>query len=151
MQVPKVLTPHLGEMAALTGLSVEELKAQKVALAQKYAKEWNSLIVLKGAPTVIACPEGDVYLNTTGCNAMATGGSGDVLTGIIAGLAGQEITLREAVLCGVYLHGRAGQLARGGQIGLVAGELAEALPGLRAAVVEAAEEEMTVNSAIRIV
>ncbi len=151
IQAPKVLTPHLGEMAALTGLSVEKLKANKVELAKKYAAQWKAIVVLKGAPTVIACPEGDVYLNTTGCNAMATGGSGDVLTGIIAGLAGQEITLREAVLCGVYLHGRAGQTAHAGQIGLVASELAEALPGLRATMAELPQEEVIINSAIRIV
>ena len=151
MQAPKVLTPHVGEMAALTGLTVEEIKAAKVAVAQKYAVQWQSLLVLKGAPTVIACPDGKVYLSTTGCNAMATGGSGDVLTGIIAGLAGQEITLQEAVLCGVYLHGLAGERAHQGQIGLVAGELAEALPQLRAELAEVPLEEVVLNSGIKAV
>ena len=149
MTVPKVVTPHLGEMAGLTGLSIEEIKAHKVEIAQRYAQEWQALVVLKGAPTVIACPEGDVYLNTTGSNAMATGGSGDVLTGIIAGLAGQEITLREAVLCGVYLHGKAGQLAQEGHIGLLASELAEVLPQLRAQVAEQPVVELTINRALQ--
>ena len=123
MTAPKVLTPHAGEMARLTGLAVEEINRDRISIAQKYAKEWQAVVVLKGAPTVVACPDGTVYVNSTGSKALATGGSGDVLTGIIAGLAAQGISLSEAAVCGVYLHGSAGSLACK-NVGLAAGEIA---------------------------
>ncbi len=131
MQAPKVLTPHPGEMARLLEVSAEEVNANRINLAQQAAVAWNAVVVLKGAQTVIACPNGSVYVNTTGCNAMATGGCGDVLTGIIAGLAAQEISLEEATLCGVYLHGLAGVLATERRIVLAAGEISLALPNAR--------------------
>lgn len=123
MQAPKVLTPHPGEMARLTGKSAAEIDRDRINIAAKYAAEWNAVVVLKGAPTVIGCPDGSVYVNSTGCSAMATGGSGDVLTGVIASLAGQGISLQEAALCGVYLHGLAGEYAADDCIGLAAGEI----------------------------
>ena len=123
MTAPKVLTPHAGEMARLTGLAVEEINRDRISIAQKYAKEWQAVVVLKGAPTVVACPDGTVYVNSTGSKALATGGSGDVLMGIIAGLAAQGISLSEAAVCGVYLHGSAGSLACK-NVGLAAGEIA---------------------------
>lgn len=123
MTAPKVLTPHAGEMARLTGLAVKEINRDRISIAQKYAKEWQAVVVLKGAPTVVACPDGTVYVNSTGSKALATGGSGDVLTGIIAGLAAQGISLSEAAVCGVYLHGSAGSLACK-NVGLAAGEIA---------------------------
>ena len=128
MEVPKVLTPHPGEMSRLTGLSIKEITAAPIETARKYATAWQAVVVLKGAPTVVAAPDGTVYINSTGCNAMATGGSGDVLTGIVAGLAGQGISLQEAALCGVYLHGLAGSIATEGTVGLAANEIAVALP-----------------------
>lgn len=128
MKAPKVVTPHPGEMSRLTGLSIGEINADPLEVARKYAEKWQAVVVLKGAPTVVACPEGSVYINSTGCNAMATGGSGDVLTGIIAALAGQGISLQEAALCGVYLHGLAGSKATEGTVGLAAGEIAQFLP-----------------------
>lgn len=131
MQAPKVLTPHPGEMARLLSISAEQADRERITLAEKYAVQWQAVVVLKGAPTVIGCPDGSVYVNTTGTNAMATGGSGDVLTGIIAGLAGQEISLQEAALCGVYLHGLAGELAAAGSIGLAAGQISDYLPQAR--------------------
>lgn len=137
----KVITPHPGEMARLLDMEADEADKCRLEIAEKYAKEWNCIIVLKGAPTVIGCPDGSVYVNTTGCNAMATGGSGDVLTGIIAGLAAQNISLQEAALCGVYLHGLAGQLAAEGTVGLAAGEIAELLPAARQLTENTAEEE----------
>lgn len=91
----------------------------------------GAVLVLKGAPTVIGCPDGSVYVNATGNSAMATGGCGDVLTGIIAGLAAQGVSLQEAALAGVYLHGAAGDLASGGSVGLAAGELGSYLPQAR--------------------
>lgn len=151
MQVPKVLTPHPGEFARLTGLSIAEVNSKRLELAVQYAREWQAVVVLKGAATVIGCPDGTVYINPTGCEAMATGGSGDVLTGIIAGLAGQGITLQEATLCGVYLHGLAGELAADGRLGLAANEIALQLPKARQLVQEGDDvEELVCNPAIKV-
>lgn len=140
MQAQKVLTPHPGEMARLTGLEIAEIEADRINIAKKYAEQWQAIIVLKGAPTVIGCPNGTVYVNSTGNSSLATGGSGDVLTGIIAGLAAQEISLQEAAICGVYLHGMAAELT-GIDIGLAAGELAALLPQAREQVLYGAEAE----------
>lgn len=140
MQAQKVLTPHPGEMARLTGLEIAEIEADRINVAKKYAEEWQAIVVLKGAPTVIGCPNGTVYVNSTGNSSLATGGSGDVLTGIIAGLAAQKISLQEAAICGVYLHGLAAELT-GIDIGLAAGELAALLPQAREQVLYGAEAE----------
>lgn len=140
MQAQKVLTPHPGEMARLTGLEIAEIEADRINIAKKYAEQWQAIVVLKGAPTVIGCPNGTVYVNSTGNSSLATGGSGDVLTGIIAGLAAQEISLQEAAICGVYLHGLAAELT-GIDIGLAAGELAAWLPQAREQVLYGAEAE----------
>ena len=140
MQAQKVLTPHPGEMARLTGLEIAEIQADRINVAKKYAEQWQAIVVLKGAPTVIGCPNGTVYVNSTGNSSLATGGSGDVLTGIIAGLAAQEISLQEAAICGVYLHGLAAELT-GIDIGLAAGELAALLPQAREQVLYGAEAE----------
>ncbi|MGM9570073.1 MAG: NAD(P)H-hydrate dehydratase [Phascolarctobacterium sp.] len=126
MTAPKVLTPHAGEMSRLTGLSVEEINRDRINIARKYAQEWQAVVVLKGAPTVVACPNGTLYINSTGTKALATGGSGDVLTGIIAGLAAQGISLTEAAVCGVYLHGAAGSMACE-DVGLAADEISSYL------------------------
>lgn len=140
MQAQKVLTPHPGEMARLTGLEIAEIEADRINIAKKYAEQWQAIVVLKGAPTVIGCPNGTVYVNSTGNSSLATGGSGDVLTGIIAGLAAQEISLQEAAICGVYLHGLAAELT-GIDIGLAAGELAALLPQAREQVLYGVEAE----------
>ena len=140
MQAQKVLTPHPGEMARLTGLEIAEIEADRINIAKKYAEQWQAIVVLKGAPTVIGCPNGTVYVNSIGNSSLATGGSGDVLTGIIAGLAAQEISLQEAAICGVYLHGLAAELT-GIDIGLAAGELAALLPQAREQVLYGAEAE----------
>lgn len=137
MQVPKVLTPHAGEMARLTGLTVEEINRERVNISRKYALAWQAVVVLKGAPTVVACPDGTVYVNSTGTKALATGGSGDVLTGIIAGLAAQGVSLAEAAVCGVFLHGLAGSLACE-NVGLAAGEIAAYLAEAREIVLQEA-------------
>ncbi len=130
MQAPKALTPHPGEMARLTGLSVEDIDRGRLTVAARYAREWKAVVVLKGAPTVIGCPDGTVYVNSTGSSALATGGSGDVLTGVIAALAAQGVTLQEAAVCGVYLHGLAGTLACA-DVGLAAGEITAYLAAAR--------------------
>jgi NAD(P)H-hydrate epimerase len=127
---PTVITPHPGEFSRLTGRPVAELRADPVGCARAFAELHRAVVVLKGAPTVVADPSGVVYVNPTGNAGMATGGSGDVLTGLIAALIGQGLRPEVAARLGVYLHGVAGDLVRDrvGEIGLVAGDLVEALP-----------------------
>jgi NAD(P)H-hydrate epimerase len=131
MLAEKVLTPHPGEMARITGIRISEIEKNRVEVARLYAEKWQAVVVLKGVPTVVALPDGTVYLNTTGTPAMATGGSGDVLTGLIAALIGQGLTVADAAVAGVYLHGRAGELAAGGSVGMAASELLQMLPEAR--------------------
>ena len=131
MLAEKVLTPHPGEMARITGLKIAEIEQNRVETARSFAERWQSVIVLKGVPTVIALPDGTVYINTTGTPAMATGGSGDVLTGLIAALIGQGLAVPDAAVAGVYLHGLAGELAAGDSVGMAASELLQMLPEAR--------------------
>ena len=126
--MPKVLTPHAGEFSRLTGLDTEEINANRLALAIKYAKKWRVTLVLKGAPTIVALENGAIYLVASGSNALATGGAGDVLTGIIAGLIAQGLDAESAAIVGTYLHGLAGSIATDGAVGLAAGEIAQNLP-----------------------
>jgi hydroxyethylthiazole kinase-like uncharacterized protein yjeF len=124
-----VVTPHPGEMAQLTGLTVAEIQANRLAVARQYAVEWKSIVILKGAATMVAFPDGEVYINTTGNAGMATGGTGDVLTGIIAAFIAQGCSSHDAAVIGVYLHGLAGDsIAENSPIGMTAGDLAQAIP-----------------------
>lgn len=102
-----VLTPHPGEFARLTGLSIEQVQGNRLQLAREFASKWQVTLVLKGARTVIALPDGTAYINPTGNPGMATGGSGDVLCGIIAALAARTINIGNAAVAGVYMHGQA--------------------------------------------
>ena len=124
-QCPVVLTPHVGEMSRLTGLSADEINANPIETAIQFSRQWKTITVLKGARTVIATPEGDVYVNLNGNSGMATAGSGDVLTGIITSMIAQGLDPVNAAVLGVYLHGRAGDLmvAERGEHGLLAGDL----------------------------
>ena len=106
-----VVTPHPGEMARLTGLSAAALANDRAGIALRYAKAWNAVVVLKGARTVVASPDGRVCVNPTGNPGMSRGGSGDVLAGLIAAFAAQGIPSWEAACAGVYLHGLAGDAA----------------------------------------
>jgi len=126
----RVLTPHLGEMARLTGVAVPALEARRIDAAREWAQRWRSVVVLKGAPTVTASPEGQATVNPTGNPGMATAGMGDVLTGAIAALIAQGLAPYDAARLGVYAHGLAGDLAAGerGQYGLSAGDVLESLP-----------------------
>ena len=109
---PLVLTPHPGEMARLTGLSTAQVQQDRVNIARAFAKQHHCIVVLKGRRTLVASPDGDVWVNMTGNPGMAKGGSGDVLTGVIAGLIAQHPERPvEAVVAAVYLHGLAGDLA----------------------------------------
>jgi hydroxyethylthiazole kinase-like uncharacterized protein yjeF len=125
----KIFTPHPGEMARLLGKTAGEILQDPVQAAREGAARWDAVVVLKSTPTVVALPNGQVFLNTTGNEGMATGGCGDVLTGTIAALLGQGLDLGQAACCGVYLQGLAGDLAAGhGKIGLAAGDLVFQLP-----------------------
>ncbi len=126
-----VLTPHPGEMGRLTGKSVSEVQSDRIGTARGYATSHGVTVVLKGQRTLIAFPDGRVWINPTGTPAMAGGGSGDILTGLIAGLLAQSPgSPDEAVAAGVYLHGLAGELgaAEVGEKSLVASDLLQFLP-----------------------
>lgn len=125
-----ILTPHPGEMARLTGLSVSEIELDRIGIAQEFAREHEVTLVLKGVPTVIALRTGEVWINSTGNPGMATGGTGDVLTGLIAGLMAQGVPVSEAAVLGVYLHGLAGDISAemSGMHGLIAGDILKAIP-----------------------
>jgi hydroxyethylthiazole kinase-like uncharacterized protein yjeF len=126
-----VITPHPGEMARLTGLTIPEVQKDRIGVARAFAKEHNLIVVLKGHRTLIAQPEGEVWVNTTGNPGMATGGTGDILTGMVAGMAAQNPQdVIEAVTSAVYLHGLAGDVAceTMGEQSLVATDLIKALP-----------------------
>ena len=126
-----VITPHPGEMARLTGLSIPEVQRDRIGIARSFAREHEVIVVLKGHRTLIARPDGEVWVNTTGNPGMATGGTGDVLTGMVAGMIAQNPEkITEAVTAAVHLHGLAGDIAceTMGEQSLVATDLIEALP-----------------------
>lgn len=106
-----IITPHIGEMARLTGMLAAEIKEDPIQTARTYSAGMGVTCVLKDAATVTADKDGTVYINTSGCSAMAKAGSGDVLTGVIAGLLAQGMEETKAAAYGVYLHGRAGEAA----------------------------------------
>lgn len=128
--VPLVLTPHPGEMAHLLGLSVEDVQADRFGAVRRAANVTKSVVLLKGAYSLIAEPGGMVWINTTGNRALGTGGSGDVLTGIIAGLLAQGLGAPEAAATGAFMHGLAGDRLSEfhGCDGILAGDLAAELP-----------------------
>jgi NAD(P)H-hydrate epimerase len=126
-----VLTPHPGEMARLTGLSTAEIQNDRLTVARNFARDHNLTVVLKGHRTLIAHPDGTVWVNATGNPGMATGGTGDILTGIVAGMMAQNPNrIFEAVVAAVHLHGLAGDLARErmGEHSLIATDLVQTLP-----------------------
>ena len=127
---PLVLTPHPGEMARLLGITTADVQRDRLGIASRLAREQNVCVVLKGAGTVVAGPDGQLAVNTTGNPGMATGGTGDVLTGIITGLLAQGLAPWDAACAGVYVHGLAGDLAASetGEMGLIAGDVIRAIP-----------------------
>jgi NAD(P)H-hydrate epimerase len=129
---PVVLTPHPGEMSRLAGVPTTEVQARRVEIAREFSSRYNVNLVLKGFRTLNASPGGAVAMNPTGNPGMAKGGSGDVLTGIIAGLLAQypSIPLAQVVAGAVYLHGLAGDLAavQSGEASMIASDLVEAIP-----------------------
>jgi NAD(P)H-hydrate epimerase len=136
LPAPSILTPHPGEMARLAGRPLAAILAEdRIELAREKAMEWGHVVVLKGAYTVIAGPDGRATILPFANPILAIGGSGDVLAGIIAGLLAQGLSPYPAAVLGGYLHGAAGQFAAGygGEAGLLAGELADWVPQVRRA------------------
>ena len=125
-----ILTPHSGEMARLTGLSIEEIEGERVAVATESAMKWNAVVVLKGAFTVVATPDGRATIAPFANPAMASAGTGDVLAGIIAGFLAQGLSPETAAILGVFVHGKAGEAIRRrmGDSGLLASDLLRAIP-----------------------
>ena len=129
-RAPAVLTPHIGEMSRLAGLSKNDISTKRLEVGRRFSEETGTVLVLKGAPTIVSAPEGNQYINSTGNPGMATAGSGDVLTGIISSLAGQHLSPVEAAIAGVYIHGLSGDIASGyiTEYSLTAGEIINYLP-----------------------
>ncbi len=133
LKAPTVITPHPGELSRLCGQSTEEIQADRLGVARRCAAEWGVTVVLKGANTVVAAPDGRARLSPFANPGLATGGTGDVLAGAITGLIAQSASggePYEAACLGVYLHGLAGELVRRelGDAGMLAGDVAAALP-----------------------
>jgi NAD(P)H-hydrate epimerase len=119
-------------MARLTGRSTEEIQAGREKITRRFARRYGVTLVLKGAGTLVASPRGELWINLTGNPGMATGGTGDVLTGLIAGFQAQGISPLDAARLGVYLHGAAGDRAAGkaGMISLIASDLLREVPAV---------------------
>jgi hydroxyethylthiazole kinase-like uncharacterized protein yjeF len=130
VKAPAIVTPHPGEMSRLAGMPIADIQANRVAAAQRHAAEWAKTVVLKGANTVVAAPDGRVALSPFANPALASAGTGDVLAGAIAGMLAQGLPPFEAAACGVYLHAAAAERLRDelGDAGLVAGDLLPELP-----------------------
>jgi NAD(P)H-hydrate epimerase len=146
---PPILTPHPGEMARLAGTEVARVVASPIETAQSYARDHRCVLLLKGAPTLVASPDGEVWLNPTGNPGLATGGSGDLLTGVIAALLGQGLRPPDAARLGAFLHGWAADRAAVGQMaGLSPRDVLGALPAALHALT-GADEELPGNSWLR--
>jgi NAD(P)H-hydrate epimerase len=130
LKAPAIISPHPGEMARLVGTTVETVQSNRLKAARDAAERFGVVVVLKGAGTVTAAPDGETWINTTGSVALATGGTGDVLTGAIVGLLGQGLSPLDAAISAVYIHGRAGEIAEEeiGSRGAAASDLLPLLP-----------------------
>jgi ADP-dependent NAD(P)H-hydrate dehydratase / NAD(P)H-hydrate epimerase len=127
---PRVLTPHPGEMARLCGRSTAEVQADRLGTARAFAAAHGAVVCLKGARTVVAAPDGRAWINPTGNSGMGSGGTGDVLCGMLGAFLAQRVGAVDAARLAVFAHGRAGDLAaaKRGEAGLIAGDLLDALP-----------------------
>jgi len=137
---PAILTPHPGEMSRLCGLPVAEIEADRFCVARDFASKHQVVLLLKGARTLIAAPDGRVRINSSGNDGLASGGSGDVLTGLIGGLLAQGVEPFSAASLGAWLHGRAAELVAKGQgvAGMAASDLLLQLPLARRELTEGA-------------
>ena len=145
-----VLTPHAGELARLTGLTSAEVQKRRFPLLRELAARWNTVLMLKGSPSLIAAPDGRTFINPTGDDALARGGSGDVLTGLIAGLLAQGRDALSAALLGAYVHGLAGTLAAHGRSnrGVLVREIATAIGPVFEEMEKEASSEASLREAI---
>jgi hydroxyethylthiazole kinase-like uncharacterized protein yjeF len=127
---PAIVSPHPGEMARLTGLSISDIGETREKAAAESAQGWGVEVILKGAPSHVATTDGELFVNTTGNPGMSTAGSGDVLTGILAALLCQGLGARDAAILGTYMHGLAGDCAaeRFTEHGMIAGDMIACLP-----------------------
>jgi ADP-dependent NAD(P)H-hydrate dehydratase / NAD(P)H-hydrate epimerase len=141
IETPMVFTPHPGEMARLVKKSVHAVQTDRIGISREAAVRNQVVLVLKGAHTVVAAPDGRVFINPTGNPGMASAGMGDVLTGIIGGFLAQGVPPLEAALTGVFLHGKAGDMAqrRIGSAGLLASDVIDDIPNLMKAWAETNE------------
>jgi NAD(P)H-hydrate epimerase len=130
LHVPTIITPHPGELSRLSGVAIGDIQANRLATARRFSAEWNVTLVLKGANTIIAAPDGSARISPFANPALASGGTGDVLAGVIAGLVAQRVPPFEAASLGVYLHGLAAEHLRRdlGSAGAIAGDLLPLLP-----------------------
>jgi NAD(P)H-hydrate epimerase len=162
---PVILTPHPGEMARLISQKSEVKKLQstipeqikkieqdRINIALSFAKETGTYLVLKGVPAIIAAPEGKAFINSTGNPGMASGGTGDVLTGMIAGFLGQSRKPLEACILGVYMHGLAGDIAASekGQHSLIATDIIEKIPEAFLSLEEKTQSPFPMGTNVRI-
>jgi len=128
---PRVLTPHPGEMGRLLGISIAEVQSDRLVHARALAAATGAIVVLKGARTIVASPDGQAYINPFACSALATAGSGDVLTGVTGALLARRVDALAAAQVAVYLHGAAGAaLEPELGDGVVAGDLPRAIAGV---------------------
>jgi hydroxyethylthiazole kinase-like uncharacterized protein yjeF len=130
IKVPTILTPHPGEFARLTNLDIADVQADRLALARRYADKWGVIVLLKGAPSIVAAPDGRTRINAYTNPGLATGGTGDVLAGTIAGFVAQGVDPFDAACVGLYVNSWAGELVRRelGSAGMLASDLAYAIP-----------------------
>ena len=125
-----IITPHLGELSRLLKVDIKEIQKNPLKYSKYASNKYNIIVVLKGANTIVSNSNGETYINTSGNPGMATAGSGDVLTGIIASLVGQGVKPYEAAMLGVYFHGLAGDLAKSdkGEYGMIARDILDNIP-----------------------
>jgi NAD(P)H-hydrate epimerase len=131
LSTPAVLTPHPGEMSVLTGIPISEIQADRMGVVKTYAKEWQQVVVLKGAFTIVASPDGKTTTIPVASPALARAGTGDVLAGLIVGLRAQGLEAYEAAVAGAWIHGKAGLLAAdayGSTAAVLAGDVLDAIP-----------------------
>jgi NAD(P)H-hydrate epimerase len=135
LPAPAILTPHPGEMSVLTGLATDEIQKDRLTVARKFAQEWGHVVVLKGAFTVIAAPDGRTTTVPVATPALARAGTGDVLAGLITGLRAQGVDAYNAARAGAWIHAQAGLTAAGFQgstTAVMAGDVLEAIPDILA-------------------
>jgi NAD(P)H-hydrate epimerase len=130
VKVPLVLTPHPGEMSRLIGKSSKEVQEDRIGVARDFSSKYNVYLILKGARSLVSTPDGRVFVNPTGNPGMASGGMGDVLTGIVGGFLAQGYNPDDACILSVFAHGLAGDLVarRKGGVGIIAGDIADMMP-----------------------